>query len=633
MFEFVRNHKKWMQVMLALLIVPSFIGVAVSGYSNGGASAGEVANVGGKKITQAEFDDALRRYIDSRRAQLGDNFDIKQIDTPETRQLVLDKLIENAAIDAEIRTSHMGVGDVALAKSIMEDRTFANPSGAFDKERYNFLLKQAGLTAGGYDAQLRSSMLRNQMTSAIPGTAFVPRTLAARLSDIAAQEREVQEVVFKASDYAAKVTVTDDMLKAYYTKNAALFQAPEQAKVEYLVLDAASVEGTIAISEADARKVYDADNKKFSTPGTRTVSHILIAKKDGDKARADAVLAEVRTAPGSFAAVAKAKSDDTASAELGGSLGVVKEGDDAFPPELVSAAFKLKEGDVELVQSSFGYHIVTVTKVEPSSVKPFEAVKAEIMAELKKPLMSKKYADLAEQFNNTVYEQSDSLKPAADKLKLEIKTIDGLQRNAKPGSSTLPVYSPKFLRAIFADDAIKNKRNTEAIEVAPATLVAGRVVSYKPAALRPLAEVADAIRERVIAEEASKLAKQAGEAKLAAGKAGTDAEGYGPARTVSRGKQSEISPAAMGELLKADVAKLPAYVGVNLPGAGYAVYRINKVTQPTDIEPMRRDMEREQFNGVAGQLEWVAYLAALKTKSEFKVNPKVLTSKTSTDAQ
>jgi hypothetical protein len=125
---------------------------------------------------------------------------------------------------------------------------------------------------------------------------------------------------------------------------------------------------------------------------------------------------------------------------------------------------------------------------------------------------------------------------------------------------------------------MKNKRNTEAVEVAPTTLMAGRVVEFKPAAKRPLAEVEAAIRQRVTQEEALRLARQAGEAKLAAAKASGDAAGFGEVKTLSRTKQPAINPRPRWPVLKADVSKLPAYVGVEVPGQGYGVYRIGKVT-------------------------------------------------------
>ena len=187
----------------------------------------------------------------------------------------------------------------------------------------------------------------------------------------------------------------------------------------------------------------------------------------------------MRKAPATFAALAKAQSQDPSSAELGGDLGLIEK--DALPAPVESAVFKLKQGEIsELVESDFGFHIIHVTSVVPATTKTIDEVKPQIVAELKKSKMSKKYSELAELFTNTVYEQSDSLKPVADKLKLKIETIDNLSRTPSPALGTSQVNNPKFLKAIFSDDALKNKRNTEAVEVAPTTLVAGRVIEFKP---------------------------------------------------------------------------------------------------------------------------------------------------------
>jgi len=156
--------------------------------------------------------------------------------------------------------------------------------------------------------------------------------------------------------------------------------------------------------------------------------------------------------------------------------------------------------------------------------------------------------------------------------------------------------------------------------MAPAVLIAGRVVEFKPASKRPLAEVEAAIRQRVTQEEALRLARQAGEAKLAAAKASGDATGFGPAKTIARTKQPEINPAGALAAFKADVTKLPAYVGVDLPGQGYAVYRIGKVGQPAQPDTARRAQEAQQIGGLVGQAELYNFIEALKAKSKVKIN-------------
>jgi peptidyl-prolyl cis-trans isomerase D len=245
------------------------------------------------------------------------------------------------------------------------------------------------------------------------------------------------------------------------------------------------------------------------------------------------------------------------------------------------------------------------------------------VAELKKTKLSNKYSELAETFTNTVYEQSDSLKPVADKLGLAIQTAEGLTRTPNPALGASPVNNEKFLKAIFSQDATANKRNTEAVEVAPSVLVAGRVVEFKPAAKLPMAEVQEQIRQRVAQEESLRLARQAGEAKLAAAKASGDATGFGPATVLSRTMDKPtINPTAALAVLKADVSKLPAYVGVELPGQGYGVYRIGKVSQSAQPDQARRKQEAEAIARAVGNSETYGYVEALKKKAKAKLNVK-----------
>jgi peptidyl-prolyl cis-trans isomerase D len=292
-----------------------------------------------------------------------------------------------------------------------------------------------------------------------------------------------------------------------------------------------------------------------------------------------------------------------------------------FVKPVEDAIYALKDGEVSgIVASEFGFHIIKVTSVKPSVQKPLEAAKAEITDELKKSKLSKKYSELAESLNDIVFEQSDSLKPAADKLGLQIQTVDGLGRKANPALGAAPYNNDKFLTALFSNESIKNKRNTEAVEVAPATLIAGRVVEFKPATKRPLAEVEAQIRQRVTQEEALRLARQAGEAKLAAAKASGDASGFGDVKILSRTKEPTVNTAGALAVFKADVTKLPAYVGVDVPGVGYGVYRIGKVSQPAQLDTTRRTQEAQQIGGLVGQAELYNFVEAIKVKNKAKIN-------------
>jgi peptidyl-prolyl cis-trans isomerase D len=502
-------------------------------------------------------------------------------------------------------------------------------------ERYKALLAAQGLSPAAYDAQRRREMSMQQLLGAVQETGIVPRAVAKQISDFGAQEREVQEQLFPAAQFLAQVKVTDEMVKAFYDKNSKLFEVPEQAKIEYVVFSAAAVADQVSVSDAEVAAYYEANKARFSSAESRRASHILVtvgkdasaADKAAAKAKAEAILADVKKNPADFAKIAKAKSQDPSSAEQGGDLNELEKG--SLPKALEDKAFSMKQGEIAgPVETEFGYHVITITALKPVATKPLDEVKDSIAADLKKQKAGKQYSEMAESFTNTVYEQSDSLKPAADKLKLKVETAEHITRNPSPALGAAPYNNAKFLTALFSSESLKNKRNTEAVEVAPATLVAGRIVEFKPAAKRPLAEVDAAIRQRVTAEEAVKLAHKEGEAKMAAAKATGSAEGYGPAQIVSRADGKGLSPVVLAEVMKADASKLPAYVGVDVPGAGYGVYRIGKVQQPAAQDEARRKSEQEQITSIVAEQEMAAYIDAIKQKSKVKILAKAETAKT-----
>jgi peptidyl-prolyl cis-trans isomerase D len=627
MFEFIRTHQKLMQIILIILIVPSFLFFGLEGYTRMGDPQNTVAKVAGQAITQQELDAAHREQVQRLRQMFGPQFDSRILDTPEAKREILDSLIAQKVLAAEANRNRLSVSDQSLQRTILAMPELKTPDGKFDSERYRSLLSLQGMNPAMFEARLRADLALQQLNSAIQDTAFAPKSITNRVSGITTQERETQEMLFKASDFVSQVKVTDQMLKDYYDKNASQFEIPEQVKAEYVVLDADAAAAQISVSDDDVKSYYEQNMKRYSIDEQRRASHILItankdasdAEKQAAKAKAEDLLAQVRKNPAEFAKLAKQHSQDPGSAERGGDLGFFGKGMMVKPFE--DAAYKLKQGEIsDLVQSEFGYHIIQVTDVKPASVKSLNEVKGDIAAEIKKQMAAKKFAELAETFNNTVYEQADSLKPVADKLKLKIETVSGLMRTPNPAmAQNSPVNNPKFLTALFSDEAIKRKNNTEVVEVAPNTLIAGRVVEHKPAAKRPLEEVKTVVRERVTQAEAMNLAKKAGEAKLAELKEKSNATGFSEPKMVSRANSQDLRGEAFTAVMKADVTKLPVHVGVELPTQGYGIYRINKVAQPATKDDAQRQALQQQIANTLAQQEMNAYIDVLKEKSKVEI--------------
>lgn len=630
MFDFVRKHTKVMQFLLFLLIVPSFVLFGLQGYNRMHERGETVAKVDGHEITQQDWDNAHKQQIDQLREQMP-TLDPKIFDTPEAKYGTLERMVRQQVLAAAVAQDNLVVSDQRVARELQSNQVITalrGPDGKLDMERYRQLLAARGMTPEMFENQVRADLAVRQVLAAAGQSSFTPPAEANVALNAYFQKREVQVARFNTADYQAKVQPTDADLQAFYKDNAKLFQAPEQADIQYVVLDLASIEKGITVNEADLKTYYDQNAARLAAkPEERRASHILIAVpknaspdvKAKAKARAEELLAQVRKNPDSFAELAKKYSQDPGSAANGGDLDYFTRGSMTKPFE--DAVFALnKKGDISgVVESEFGYHIIKLTDIKLDKPKTFEELKPQLEAQMRKDLAQKKYAEAAETFTNTVYEQSDSLKPVADKLKLEVRSAQDVSRTPQP-AATGPLANPKFLNALFAPDAVEHKRNTEAVEFGPNQMVSGHIVKYSPAHTRPFEEVKAQVRERVVAARAAELARKDGEAKLAAWKATPASATLPAAITVSR--QDKQQPRAVIEAaLRADPSKLPALIGVDLGADGYAVVQVDKVLPRDTPPPAQAQQELQQYERAWATAETAAFYDALKER--FNVQIKV----------
>lgn len=624
MFDAVRNNKKIVQVFLALITLP-FAFFGVESYVRNFGDDGQVAKIGDMKISQQQFQQAMREQQERLRAQFG-SLDPKMFDNPEARKAILDDMIDQRLLLQEANKRKLVVSDQAIRGTIVGIPAFQE-NGKFSPERYEAALRAQGMSPAGFEAQLRQDIALQLLAGALGQSGFVSTKANERLLALQTEQREVAEAQLPLATYLDKVKLEQDAAKKFYEANGKRFEIPEQVRVEYTVLSQEALGSQLSVSENEVKAWYDGHKDRYSQSEERRASHILIAlEKAGgkDKARtqAESVLAEVQKNPAAFAELARKHSQDPGSAEKGGDLGFFGKGAMVKPFE--DAVFKQKEGEISgLVESDFGFHIIKVTGIHAAREKPLADVRAEIEGELKKGAATRRFAEAAEMFSNTVYEQSDSLKPAADRFKLAVKESGWLTRVPNPANGTLA--NEKLLTAVFSEEALKNKRNTEAVEIAPNTLVAARVVEHKPLSQQAFEAVRSDIEKELRQQEAIKLARQDGEAKLLALRKG-EAVGvnWGPGRMISRLDAGRLPPSAAPAIFKADTAKLPAFVGAELPGAGYGLFKIGKVQAGEALDERSRQILTGQMRNVVMQEDVQAYLAALRSRYKVEVNQAAL---------
>ncbi len=626
MFDAVRNNKRFVQVLLVLITVP-FALWGVDSYFGGGRGA-DLASVGGSPISRQDFSQALRDQQERLRGQYGREFNPAMLETPEARQAMLDSLVTQRLLLIHAAKSGLTASDAQLIE-VIGSIPALQEDGKFSKRRYEQALRTQGLTQTGFEAKLRQDITLQQLVQAVSDTAVVSNAAAEQVIAIQLEERQVSEALIRPEQHAAQVRISAEAVKEYYERNHKQFEIPQRIRAEYVVLSREIFAQQIAVGEDEIKSAYEKNAQGYATQEERRASHILIlapmdapeAEQKAAQAKSDMILQQLKKNPGDFAKLAKEHSQDPGSTQKGGDLGFFSRGAMVKPFE--DAVFSLKENQLsDVVRSEFGFHIIRLTGIKSGKVRSLEEARESIAAELKAQMAGKKFAETAEAFSNTVYEQADSLKPAAEKFKLPVQQTGFFDQVNRVAAGPL-AGNEKLFSALFSDDALKNKRNTEAVEVAPNTLVSARVLELRPAELRTLESVQAEIEKKLNAEETARLAQKDGEEKLARlNKGEAIALNWGQIQTVVRQPMRGLAPEAQRVIFKASAHKLPAYAGTLLPNGAYALFRISQVSAGTtkgEGDPRARAL-RSQLMQLAGTEDFNAYLAALRQRYEVKID-------------
>jgi peptidyl-prolyl cis-trans isomerase D len=620
MFDLVHRHKKLVQIILAVAFVPfAFFGVDSYFRAGGGDN---IATVGGQPITQQEFALALQERQNSLQRMVGGRVDPALLDSPELRFAVLDGIVRQRLLINQAVRGGVLVSDPQLQQLISEQPAFQE-NGRFSNARYVELLRRQNTTEAGFENSLRRDLMLERMSNAYRATTIVSGAVAERLLRINAQQREVSQSVLEPDKFASQVKLEDGVARQYYDTHQNEFQVAEQARLEYLVLALDNVAAQVETGADEVKQFHEQNLKQYAQGEERRASHILIAvdskagaeQKQAARARAEQLLKQVRQNPAGFADLAGKHSQDPGSAAQGGELGFFPRG--AMPKPFDEAVFGMKAGEIAgPVESQFGYHIIRLTAVKGRGL---EDVKKQVELDLRRQKAGKIFSELAEQFNNLVFEQGDSLKPAADALKLPIQSSPWVSRG---GSENKLLNNQKLLQAVFSEDAVKNKRNSEVIDVGNSTLVAARVIEYKPASARPFTEVGAEIGRRLMQQQAAQLAARQGREMLGRLKQGEAVVlAWSAPKLVNRENAQGYGYAgpALAEIFKADVGKLPAYAGIGNAQGGFVLLKITRVVEADAVDIARRKAVGEELRQLLGEEELNAYVASLKLKTGVKV--------------
>ncbi len=630
MLEAIRVHAQGRiaKIILALITVP-FALWGVDSYIKNGGDGPVAAKVGEQIISQQELAQALKDQQERMRTSLGKKFDATIMDRPEMRISVLNGLIDQRLVLVEAVREGLNVSDAQLAKFIGSIEAFRE-GGKFSQARYEMMLRQQNMSPAMFERRLRQDLLLQTVQDGVVRSALLPNSVSDNLIRVSEQQREVSQAIIPIEQFMSQAKIDPAAVKDYYEKHQNEFKVPEQARLEYVVLSADSLAGQIGVSEEEIAKYYGEHSAQFGQAEERQASHILIgvaanaseAEKTAARDKARKILQEIRQSPANFAQLAKQHSQDPGSSSQGGDLGFFARGAMVKPFE--DAAFKMAPGEVsEPVQSDFGFHLIKLTAIKVGKVRALPEVRDQIAQELQKQKANKKFTESAENFSNLVYEQGDSLKPAAQQLGLKVEQSAWVSRMA---SDTPLLNNAKLLQAVFSEDVLKNKRNTEAIEIAPNTLVAARLLEYKPDSVKSLDEVSTSLGQRLQRQQAVSLAAKWGKDALSQLQQGNSPAGlnWGQSQLVSRARPAGLDPAALKETFKIKSGKLPGYGGVENNQGGFTILKVSRLVEGAVADDNAKKAYTQSFANLLEREYAIAYLASLKQKTKVDIKREAL---------
>ena len=609
------------QVILALVLIP-FALFGIDSYLNQAGNNLSIAKVDGYKITLPEYNRAIEN-VRNRIMSEGKKVDPAMFDSFEFKESVVDGLITKQLINNDIKKSKFKITDLQLSQYIIGMPEFQK-DGKFSQELYDKVLQNNQLNPKKFEESIRNDLLIQQVRDGLQKLTFIPPNNLIETLKATSQQREVTVAEFKTKEYMVKASVNEKDMQAFYDKNKSKFLAREQVKAEFVVFSLTSILPTINVSDNEVKAFYKTNADKYQNQQQREASHILIAasknaapaEKAKAKAKAEDVFNQVKKNPKQFEELATKYSQDPESAKKGGDLGVFGRGMMVKPFD--DAVFSMKVNEISsIVESDFGYHIIKLTKVIGDG-GGFDAIKLQIKAELIYQKAQDKFAALAEDFSNMVYEQSSSLDAVSKKFSLPIQKTDWISRS----DSDKFFKNEALMNALYSKESIKDHRNTEAIEVTPNNLIAARVVDYKVQTTKPFTDVKTSIEDYLKFEAAKKLVASEGEVAL---KSIVDASrkiDWQAAVLVDRKNAKGLSDAVINHAYKMPTDKLPSYSGFVDGDNGYVIVKVSKVSFPNDDNEENKNEFASSYSEALSFEYLSAYLKGLKAKASVSVNQK-----------
>ena len=533
---------------------------------------------------QQAMSDRRRRLVQ----MMGRNVDAELFSSTAFKRQVVEELIDTTLQNETLHASGFRISDAQLAALIQNTAVF-HTDGQFDRDRYELLVQNSGMTIQGYESYQRQQGVVDQLVRGLGQSAIVSTNSIDKAWKLLDQRRIASYTTLEFDNFLDDIQVSETAIEKEYQANLDGYFEPASIQVDYLKLSVEDLGTRLDVDEADILRMYEDNPDRYRQPGSRSASHILLsvspdaadAQIDLVRQRASEIVARARGGE-SFASLAEVNSDDKGSAKRGGELGVIRPGTMVKPFE--DAVFVMGEGEIsEPVRTQYGFHVIRLDRITESRVQSLDQVRSEIETEVRRLRAEERFNELAEILGSTVFEQPDSLEPAADHLGVKVMRSEWFTQDAGTGIAEFQGVRD----AAFGNEVLIDGLNSELIEIDQDNLVAVRKVDYRARRQLDLNEARPGLEKRLRAVEASDRMEKAGEDLVARLKSGADWDELLIAHKLARVRLPEATETLLGPLEQVVARVVYAalvplsgqivYGGERISPARYAIYRLERV--------------------------------------------------------
>nr|AAR37676.1 peptidyl-prolyl cis-trans isomerase, putative [uncultured marine bacterium 439] len=469
-----KKSKGWVAYLIVGLITVPFALFGIQEYM-GGSSNSAVASVDGEDISLDYYYQKLNTQQRNLQQQLGASYSA-EIDNA-LRQTLIDSLINEKLLENFTNSMKLVTLEEEVRSFIQSNPVF-QVDGVFSEERYIQLLRLNGFTPLAYELEQSKSMSLDQIKRNLNNSAFLSTVQIDQLNDLSAQERDVSFLVLSTEKYKEQIIVDQDQISEYFDNNKSNFIEGHKVQVDFVELSLDNIEQQTNPDNETLRKLYVENEELYTNSEQRRAQHILLE----EESNARAILKEIKEG-GDFSELARIHSKDITTSEEGGDLGLFER--ELMVPEFDKAVFDMDVGDIsEVVKTDYGYHIIKLNEIQPSTLQSFEEVEGQLLVLHKKNVNQEALYELQEELSNLSYEESIDV--VSSQLDLELQTSDFFSEYSTE-------YDEVFVSTAFSDIVFKEGENSDVIELSKDRFIVMTLANQQPERQKVLDEVEDQI--------------------------------------------------------------------------------------------------------------------------------------------